>query len=325
MFSYCAAIRTLGYAGEKYRRELESLVKQTIPPEHIFVYIAEGYPLPHETVGQEEYIRVPKGMVSQRALPYNEIDTPYILILDDDVYLEPDAVEKLFHGMQEMDGDCIAADTFANHRMCFVSKVKAAISNWAFPRRNDSYAFKVQHNASFTYNNNPDHDIYCSESAAGPASLWRLDALKNIHFEDEKWIDRIGFAYGDDLLFFYKLSKNGGRLLVHYNCGIVHLDAKSERKKYDADSRKLLLRSQMWFILWWRTCYDLTGISVTEKFLSMLSFSAKFLWNTITISLYSLIKLKLTPIKYHLAGTWKGIRYVHSPEYKAIPNFILHQ
>ena len=138
-------------------------------------------------------------------------------------------------------------------------------------------------------------------------------------------MDRIGFAYGDDLLFFYKLVKNGGRLLVHYNCGIIHLDAKSERKKYDADSRKLMLRSQMWFILWWRTCYNLTGISVTERLLSMISFSAKFLWNTAAILFYSLIKLDLNPIKYHLTGTWKGIRYVHSTEYRAIPNFILQQ
>ncbi len=65
--SYCIAIRTLGKAGEKYQKELDSLVKQTIPPKKILVYLAEGYERPKETVGVEEIIYCPKGMVSQRA------------------------------------------------------------------------------------------------------------------------------------------------------------------------------------------------------------------------------------------------------------------
>ena len=50
---YTAVIRTLGKAGEKYQTLLDSLVSQTIPPKAIIVYIAEGYPVPAETVGIE--------------------------------------------------------------------------------------------------------------------------------------------------------------------------------------------------------------------------------------------------------------------------------
>ena len=58
------------------------------------MYIAEGYQLPNETIGQENYVFVQKGMVAQRALSYDEISTEYILFLDDDLYLPEDAVEK---------------------------------------------------------------------------------------------------------------------------------------------------------------------------------------------------------------------------------------
>ena len=81
---YSVAIRTLGTAGEKYQRLLESLERQTVPPKQIVVYIAEGYPLPEETIGKEQYVYVRKGMVAQRALRYDEIDTEYILFLDDE-------------------------------------------------------------------------------------------------------------------------------------------------------------------------------------------------------------------------------------------------
>lgn len=55
---YTAVIRTLGKAGEKYRCLLDSLVNQTIKPSRILVYIAEGYAIPKETIGWEEYIYV---------------------------------------------------------------------------------------------------------------------------------------------------------------------------------------------------------------------------------------------------------------------------
>ena len=67
---YCVAIRTLGTAGEKYRQTLLSLQQQTIPPNKILVYIAQGYPIPQETIGIEEYIYCPnsKQFVRNRIL-----------------------------------------------------------------------------------------------------------------------------------------------------------------------------------------------------------------------------------------------------------------
>ena len=75
--SYSVAIRTLGTAGDKYKRELESIAAQTVQPERVVVYLAEGYERPAFTVGKEDYVVVKKGMVAQRALPYDEIQSDY--------------------------------------------------------------------------------------------------------------------------------------------------------------------------------------------------------------------------------------------------------
>ena len=58
--TYTAVIRTFGKAGVKYQQLLDSLCAQTVIPDRILVYIADGYPLPQETCGKEEYFYVKK-------------------------------------------------------------------------------------------------------------------------------------------------------------------------------------------------------------------------------------------------------------------------
>lgn len=323
-YKYCVAIRTLGLAGEKFQQELNSLINQTIPPYKIFVYIAEGYDLPKETVGIEEYIYVKKGMISQRALPYNEIDTEFTLLLDDDVHLETDAVEKLIIGLIEHNGDCIAADTFKNQDMSITSKIKAFASNLAIPHYDNNWAFKIRRNASFSYNNNPTNDIYQSQSAAGPASLWRTQVLKEIRFPDELWLDKFGFAYGEDLLLFHKLYLNGYNLLVHYDCGITHLDAQSSRSKYNQDTKKLLNRAQIWLLLWFRICYSPCKSNM-QKIKAIISFSIKGVWGFFIHCLYALYRFDYRPIIYYIQGNLLGIKTLRSDEFKSIPNFIIKE
>lgn len=323
-YKYCVAIRTLGLAGEKFQQELNSLINQTIPPHKIFVYIAEGYNLPKETVGIEEYIYVAKGMISQRALPYNEIDTEFLLLLDDDILLEPNAVEKLIDGLVEYNGDCIAADLFKNHDMSFVSKLKAFATNLAYPHNDNYWAFKIHHNASFSYNNNPKRTIYCSQSAAGGASLWKTEVFKNIKFQDELWLENLGFAYGEDLLLFHKLYINGYNLLVHYDCGITHLDAQSSRSKYDQDPKKLLKRAQIWLLLWFRICYSPCKSNI-QKIRAILAFLTKVIWGFFIHCIYALYRFDYHPIIYYIQGNLLGIKTLKSNEFKSIPNFIIKE
>lgn len=124
---YSAVIRTLGKGGESYQKTLNSLIEQTLPPLSIIVYIAEGYPLPSETIGVERYIYVKKGMVAQRALQYDEVYSEFILFLDDDVYLPPTSVETLYHELQQYKGDVISPYVFYNHKKSIKEKIRLSV------------------------------------------------------------------------------------------------------------------------------------------------------------------------------------------------------
>ena len=128
MAEYTAVIRTLGTAGDKYQRLLTSLMEQTIKPTAIIVYIAEGYNIPKETVGVEQYVYVKKGMVAQRALPYSEVKTEWMLMLDDDLYLEPASVERMMKHLDREKADAISPDIFPNASRPFAAELMMSIS-----------------------------------------------------------------------------------------------------------------------------------------------------------------------------------------------------
>ncbi len=321
--SYCIAIRTLGKAGEKYQKELDSLVKQTIPPKKILVYLAEGYERPKETVGVEEIIYSPKGMVSQRARDYKEVDTPYVLMLDDDVYLPPTAVEQMMNAITTEQADCVVADTFPSQRLPLKNKLLAALTNWATPHFDQRWGIKIGRTTSFSYLNNPKRDYYPAQNGAGPCSLWRLDALKSIHLEHELWLDKLGFAYGDEMFFFHKLYRNGGKLLIHYTCGAEHLDAQSSRTAYKQDPERLMKRARSWFILWWRTQYEAADLSMFDRILSVICYTFKVIYDILLHLLYSIARLSYKPLFNYLKGLLAGYRFVHTNTYRNVPNFCI--
>lgn len=319
--NYTVAIRTLGKAGDKYQKELDSLVNQTILPKKILVYLAEGYEKPKETVGIEEIIYCPKGMVSQRARDYKEVDTPYVLMLDDDVYLPPMAVEQMMKAITTEQAGCVVADTFPSQRLPLKNKLLAALTNWATPHLDQRWGIKIGHTATFSYLNSPEKDYYPSQSGAGPCALWRMEAFKKIHLEEELWVDKLGFAYGEDLLLYHKLYRNGGKLLIHYTCGALHLDAQSSRTAYQQDPERLMKRSRAWLILWWRTQYEAADLSVFDKLLSVICYSIKVIYDILLHLLYSITLLSYKPIYNYLKGLLAGYRFVHSEEYRKVSNF----
>ena len=183
--TYSVAIRTLGTNVEVLRHELLSIVSQTVKPEKVIIYIADGYERPDSQVGNEEYVWVKKGMMAQRLLDYNEIDSDIILMLDDDVELAADSAERMLKAMESEDMDCVAADTFKNQEMTLRQKLLAFISNGVYVRGDDGWAFKINRGGSFSYIGNPIRGFYRTETFAGPCWMVKKNVLKAIHFEDE--------------------------------------------------------------------------------------------------------------------------------------------
>ena len=320
--SYSIAIRTLGTTGEKFRKELESICTQTVPPERVAIYIAEGYERPGFTVGKEEYVWVPKGMMSQRVLPYDEITSDCILMLDDDVLLAPDSADKMLRAMVEHNADCVGADVFQNHRMSLKTKVYAALTNLVFPHWSRKWAFKIRRNGSFSYNARPKSNFYWSQSCGGPAMLWRKEALLKIYLEDELWLDKLGFAYGDDQLESYKLHANHGRLGVLYDAGITNLDAQSSSGAFRKGVEYYYFRTKAMFMVWWRTCYKNGKDTAWTRFLAATAFSFKALWLIPVMTVAAIAKRNFRVLSSYFRGLCNGRKDVHSTEFQNLPPYI---
>ena len=320
--TYSIAIRTQGTTGEMFRKELESICTQTVQPERVVIYIAEGYERPVFTVGPEEYVWVPKGMMSQRVLPYDEITSDCILMLDDDVLLAPDSADKMLCAMVEHNADCVGADVFQNHRMPLKTKIYAALTNLVFPHWSQKWAFKIRRNGSFSYNAHPKGDFYWSQSCGGPAMLWRKDALLKIRLEDELWLDKLGFAYGDDQLETYKLHANSGRLGVLYDAGITNLDAQSSSGAFRKSAEHIYIRTKALLMTWWRMCYKNGKDTSCSRTLALVAFGFKTAWLFLVMCVAALIKLDCHYLTSYCKGLCDGRKEVHSLEFLALPPYI---
>ena len=312
---YTVAIRTLGRAGEKYQKLLDSLKLQTLPPSGINVYIAEGYSLPTETINQEKYIYVPKGMVSQRALMYDDIDTEYILFCDDDIYLPDNAVEELYNTLIENNSQVISPDVFNNAGRRFGAEMLMTLSGRMRSRRgDDEWGYKVMRTCGYSYKKYPRHKVYQSQTNAGPCFFCRKDDFLKTHFEEELWLDKMAYPLGEDQVMFYKMHCMGLKVLTHYQSGIEHLDAGTSRISQEKEYK--VIYSDFYFkcIFWHRFI-----------FLPERNFALK-LWSVVCILYPLMFTIFISAVKFNkqvLSIKCKAIReawaFIRSEEYRALP------
>ena len=322
MLSYSIAIRTLGTAGDAFREELISIREQTVRPKRVLVYIADGCKRPDFQIGDEEYRWVKRGMMAQRILPYEEIDSDCILLLDDDVRLAPDCVRILLQAMEDHAADAVGAETFRTHEMSAGMKLYAAAINLVFPHFGETWAFKMHRNGSFSYLAHPRRDYYRSQTCGGPCSLWKKESFLQLHPEDELWLDGLGFPYGEDALVSYKLHRNGGKLGIRYDSGVENRDARSSSDRYRRDPDRFRIRSQALLMVWWRSLYRNGTDTPCSRLLSGSAFALKACWLTIVMAVSALVLLKPKVFSAHLRGLRDGWKTVHADSFRALRPYI---
>lgn len=315
---YTAVIRTLGTAGEKYQTLLDSLNRQTIQPSKILVYIAEGYAIPKETIGKEQYIYVKKGMVAQRALPYKEVDTEFILFLDDDLFLPDNFVEKMFVFLKKNHADIISPNVFPNAERSFLGKCLMMLSGRMMPRKDDGkWGYKVMRNAGFSYNNHPKQSVYWSQTNAAACFLCKKTDFLKIHFENERWMDNLKYAQGDDQVMYYKMYLSGLKQLTWFGSGIKHLDAGSTMMSEEKE--KMLIYSDFYFkaIFWHRFIFK-PEKSFFKRFYSVIYISYTFCFSLII----SLLKGRWDIFCTKYRSIISSISLIKSNAYKKLPPVI---
>lgn len=314
MMEYSAVIRTLGTAGNKYRKLLADLDRQTCRPRQILAYIAEGYPLPENTDGNVRYIYVKKGMVSQRALQYDEVETEYILFLDDDLDFPPDFVESMFRCLDTQKADVVAPDIYPNHERDRKNRIDMAISGRMLARKDDGeWGYKVMRTAGYSYNGAPSKKVYMSQTNAGACFLCKKSDFLRIRFQDEQWIEKGGYALGEDQAMYYKMYLNGLKVMTLYDCGIIHLDAG--RNQTPAKEAELIGRDFRFKVIFWHRFIFIPEKRMLMKFWDMCCIGYA-LFFTLVISLvkarFDILGVKYRAIKHAVA-------YIRSNEYKALP------
>ena len=293
--TYSVAIRTLGKAGDKYLTTLQTCAAQTHKPEKIMVYLAEGFDKPKETIGIEQVVYVKKGMIAQRALRYDEIDSEFILCLDDDMELSPDSVERLFAGIQEYDGDCITHGVSGHHRKSVFQMAILALGG-VYPHWYKNWGVRIKCNSYFSYNHHPVKDVLPTQSLHGTMVLVRKSAMLAVHFEEEEWMDAYGYPLGEDQMLGNKLYKNGYKVLVHYNSGIKHLDAGTSHKRPSWECEKFL--GELRYLLMYRSCYDLKRNTTSDKLWCKLTFMLQFIPSTFYCLLRVVKSRSINPLGY---------------------------
>lgn len=319
---YNVAIRTIGKAGDKYVREIQSLQLQSVPPHRIVVYIAEGFALPPK-VGMEEYVIVPKGLVHQRAvIPDDDVD--YLLIMDDDVFVPHDGVENMVEMMDEYGVDCVIPDTFPNHKMTWRQKLIAYMSNDVSGRRDDGYAMRIKRSGAFSYNNNPKKKaVLPTQSGAGPVFFVKRKAFEDIRYSDELWVDNYppGTFYEDQLMY-YKMYVNGCRMVTWFDSGVEHLDAGTNNQR-EKSYEKLMYRAMANYMIWHRSV--LGGTHGVGKWLCCMAYFYRFIMGLLTRVVFAVMCVSSKHVTAYVKGNMEGMRLVRSREYKALPSFIINK
>ena len=331
--TYSIAIRTLGTAGNAFRRELMSIANQTLQPEKVLVYVADstGLRFVDKSIGKEEFRYVKKGMVAQRALSYDEIDSDYILLLDDDVELAPDTAERLLNAIVEKDADCVGADVFKNYAMSIWSKIFAILTNFVFPHLDKEWGLKIHRNGSFSYQTpkyvrGKEKVLTKTQKVDGPCAMWKKSSINSVRWQDELWMDMLSeFAYGDDTVESYKSFVNGGSLWLMYNSGVEYLNAKTASKSYHHSNKKYYVRSLMSFCIWWRTIYEVLIHTTGNSFTAIFAFCVKWIWLLLVNIIAGFLLLDLRIPYYYIKGTIDAWKFVHSKEYSLIPKYCMRK
>ncbi len=306
MLTYAVAIRTLALAPDTLRRVLEGVYAQSVAPQSVTLYIADGHEPPSWRVAGERYVTVPQGMMRQRLLDYPDLDTDCLLMLDDDLLLAgPDTMRRLLEGMEQGGYDLLGADMFRSHLLPLRAKIRGAVTGLAFPHRHRGRGFVMRPSGSFSYPAAPEPRILPSDTCGGPLMLWRLDAYRRLRLRDELWMECEEFVYGDDALITYKATVNGLRTGVDFGAEVTNLDSRTSSDRYRRDPRRHYIRARLMTMAWWRMLYRPDGRPSVRALVHGIG---KMVWTAGVLAATSVATLSAAPLLSGIRGWRDGLR-----------------
>ncbi len=323
MSDYSIAIRTLGKAGKKYQKLLDSIKNSSVSPIKVIVVLPEGYDPPKERLGYETFVYCAKSMIGQRIEALKYIDTEYTLFFDDDIEFQPDFIGKLLSPLEKGLFDCSTGPLFSFFPHSIAGKIAGTLTaSVSFSLFRRDYYVKILRSGGWSYHtfDTTEDRYYPTESFAWTCFAIRTDVMSDLHMEvEQKWLERFEYANGDDRVMAYKLIKKGYRACVVANATYIHNDAKtaiSENKIKEYQSRFCMYYMHSVF---WHRFIHIPEKRVLFRAMNRVCFSY---WKCSMI-VYCMIKFILSGGKdkrlvAFIEGTREGKCFVRSNEYKKL-------
>ena len=324
MSNYSVAIRTLGRAGDKYQKLLNSITRCNQQPEKVIVVLPEGFDLPKERLGWETFVFCSKSMIQQRIEALKYIDSEYTLFLDDDIEFDSGFIDKLLKPLECGMYDCATGPLFSFFPTSTAGKIigtlTASVSISLFHR--DMYV-KVLRSGGWSYHtfDTTEERYYPTESFAWTCFLIRTEVMRKLHMEDEKiWLERFGYAAGDDRIMAYKLIKLGYKACIVSNALYQHNDAKTSVAEKELVNTAPIFCMHYMHVVFWHRFIQNNEKNILLKLINCICFSY---WNVMMI-FYQLLKSLNPQYRPYFCAFYKGIKegksYVRSEQYKKLPD-----
>ena len=320
---YSVVIRTVGRAGEKYQRLLESIEKLQPAPRETIVMLPHGYAPPDAHISGERICYCQKGMVAQRVCGIAECQSEYILLVDDDIAFDEDFVQKLYAPIARGEYDITAGPLCDLFPRTKAKVIRSILGASAVPApKNAEYYARVLRSVGYQYNRIeiPQPKVYPTETAGGACIFGRTDVVRSLHYEDELWLDRFVYALYDDAVFFYKAHCNGLRCGIVADAVYVHLDAATSKTGGNAKMERAAAFNRI--VMWHRFIYKRekyvlgkvwAAVCLTHRFfVQFIVFLGKVLfgkdvWETMAAQFDGMIH---------------GLKWLKSEEYRNLPSGI---
>lgn len=317
--NYSIVIRTIGNAGQKYQRLLDSIEKLNPKPKEVIVVLPEGYDLPKEQLGYERFIFCKKGMITQRLEGLYNTKCEYILFCDDDISFEDDYIKKLYRPIKEGLADATVGPLLEFFPKKGVRSIVSALLGGAMPTIfNKSNYTTILRCSGWSYNRinlEKCKEYYQVQSAAWTNFFIKREVMLKLDFESEIWLQMFGYAALDDQTMFYKLYKMGYRTLLVSDATYVHEDAKTSTKELKLEP--VYANGFNHYIFWHRFIYSLHTNKI-DRILDKIAFNY---WYIMNLSYNRIRNYKNIDIYKHFKqGVKDAKEYVKTDSYNKLPN-----
>lgn len=180
----------------------------------------------------------------------------------------------------------------------------------------EPFLVKIWRTGGFIVNTSTDsYKQYYNQSGHGTCVFGRTKSLKELHFEEELWLQDTRYALPEDMVMFYKLYLKGNIIAVNQDIEFLHLDAGSSLADNNKKLNNIYASARNGLIFWHRFIY----INRNKKWFSILCFSRRVFFTSLFALLKGLLKRDFSIFKTYLKGYRDGWNYLKSNAYKQLP------